>query len=588
MEGLKVPASSTSPSPPRQPFWRRVLPWPAVTLLYTAVTFAYFWPLPRLWQDHLGPDFGDPLFVLYVLKWGVHQIQLGLPDFWNANLFYPTRDALAFSEHFLGPAVQLFLLLKAVPSPVAGYNFLFLSSFVGSALAVCWMLRRSGLSWTAAVLGGWMYAFSSFRLSQVSHLQILIAQWIPPTLWFWDRLLTRRTVKDASFFLLFYLLNLSGGCYLGYMVHFSLLAIFLSRAAVERREIFSVRSLRLLVPVGLVAAVALAALFLPYVRVAREQGLTRSEHEIQVYSAKLASYVSPTSINVYFGESANRFLRGALGKSAEVFYRPENSLFAGFLPTALFFVGAAAAFRRWLRHRGEPADPWVRGIVLSGLISFVLSFAWVYLPLAKIIPGLSGMRVPARFYTLISLTVVFFAARGVDLLLRRTPGPPRQWMRAALTVGLAAVLAVELAPKRLDWERVPREEELPKAYTWIRDEPSIQGLVELPLHVDFRENHYLYASTVHWKPIANGYSGYMAASYAKLANRIRFLPNVRGFELLREMGISHVVVHAHSASRVDALRSWEARFATAPRRQVERVYREKGISIYRVLDPPPS
>src|SRR5687768_9570501 len=134
MEGPTTPSNSMSASPPQRPFWRRALPWLAVVLLYTAVTFTYFWPLPRLWQDHLGPDIGDPLFVLYVLKWGVHQIQLGLPDLWNANIFYPTRGTLAFSEHFLGPAAQLFLFLKVLPSPVAGYNFLFLSSFVASAL----------------------------------------------------------------------------------------------------------------------------------------------------------------------------------------------------------------------------------------------------------------------------------------------------------------------------------------------------------------------------------------------------------------------------------------------------------------------
>jgi hypothetical protein len=575
MEDPAPPSSSTSASP----LWRRALPWLAVTLLYTAVTCAYFWPLPRLWRDHLGPDLGDPLFVLYVLKWGVHQIQLGLPDFWNANLFYPTRDALAFSDHFLGPAAQLFLFLKIVPSAVAGYNFLFLSSFVGSALAVCWMLRRSGLSWTAAVLGGWMYAFSSFRLSQVSHLQILIAQWIPPTLWFWDRLLARRTAKDAALFLLFYLLNLTGGCYLAYMVHFSLLAILLSRAAAEGRDLFSVRSLRLLAPLGLVAAMAAAALFLPYVRVAREQGLERSEHEIQVYSTKLTSYVSPSSINLYFGEGANRFLRGALGESADLFYRPENSLFAGFLPTVLFFTGAVAAVRR---RREGPADPWVRGLVLSGLLSFALSFAWAYVPLARVIPGLSGMRVPARFYTLTSLTVVFFAARGVELLMRRVPGRAR----TALALGLAALLAVEMAPRTLDWERLPREEELPKAYTWIRNEPSVRALVELPMTGDHRENLYLYAATLHWKPIANGYSGYMAKSYAELANSIRFLPNSRGFERLRRMGISHIVVHARSPNRLEALRSWEARFIDGPRSQAERVYREKGISIYRVLHRP--
>jgi hypothetical protein len=166
---------------------RPVLVWTAVTCLFTAVSLFYFWPLARYWGDHIGPDLGDPLFVLWVLKWGAHQIRLGLPDFWNANIFYPTRGALAFSDHLLGPAAELFLFLKVFPNAIAGYNFLFVTSFVGSALAVCWMLRKSGLSWPAAVLAGWMYAFSSFRLSQIAHLQILIAQWIPLTLWCWDR-----------------------------------------------------------------------------------------------------------------------------------------------------------------------------------------------------------------------------------------------------------------------------------------------------------------------------------------------------------------------------------------------------------------
>src|SRR6185295_14749813 len=144
--------------------------WLALALVYTVLTLASFWPLPRLWQDHLGPDHGDPLFNLYVLKWGVHQLRLGLPDVWNANLFHPAKDALAFSDHLLGPAVQLALYETLVPNAIAGYNFLFLSSFVASALATAWVLRRSGLSFFAASLAGWMYAYSSFRLAQTPHL----------------------------------------------------------------------------------------------------------------------------------------------------------------------------------------------------------------------------------------------------------------------------------------------------------------------------------------------------------------------------------------------------------------------------------
>jgi hypothetical protein len=556
------------------------LAWPAVVLLYTAVTLVDFWPLPRLFGTHLS-DRGDPLFVIWVLKWGVHQIRLGLPDVWDANIFFPTRGTLAFSDHLLGPAAELMAFLWIVPNAIAGYNFLFLSSYVASALAVCWMLRRSGLSWTAAVLAGWMYAFSSFRLSQVAHLQILIAQWIPFTLWFWDRLLARRTAKDAALFLLFYLLTLSGGCYLAYMIHFSLLAIFVSRALAEGRALFSFRSLRVLVPVGVVAGSAAAVLFLPYVRVSRAHDLTRSALEIRTYSAQLASYFSPSRENFYYGAAVDQGLERVFGDSADLFHRPENELFAGFLPTILFFAGAgSAAVAAWRGFRKGTADPWARGIALSGLICFALSFARVYVPLDHVVPGLSGMRVPARFYVFVSLTVVFFAARGLDALLRRLSGPRARW---TVALGFAALLAVELAPRRLDWQSVPREEELPHAYAWLRDEPSVKALIELPLFGDSRETAYMYGSTVHWKPIANGYSGYLADSYVELSDHIPYVPHQDGLDLLRKMGITHVVVHADTPRQVKMLNRWEERLGTGPDRQVERVYAEPGISIYRVL-----
>jgi hypothetical protein len=561
---------------------RQALAWTALTVLFTAVSLIYFWPLLRVWGDHIGPDLGDPLFVLWVLKWGVHQIRLGLPDVWDANIFYPTRGALAFSDHLLGPAAELVPFLKVFPNAIAGYNVLFVSSFIGSALAVCWMLRKTGLSWPAAALAGWMYAFSSFRLSQMSHLQILIAQWIPLTLWFWDRLLAERTAKNAALFLLFYLMNLSGGCYLAYMIHFCLLAILLSRAPAVGRELFSLRSLRVLAPVAVITMLAALALFLPYLRVARAEGLSRPSTEIEYYSARLASYLSPSAQNFYFGERTNRLLHEALGDSADLFSRPENSLFAGFLPTLLFFVGAWAA---WRERRQGPVDPWVRGLVLSGLLCFILSFAWAFVPLARVVPGLSGMRVPARFYAFVSLALVYLAARGVDFLRNRLSGPRA---RAALVVAFAAILGIELAPGKFHVERVPREGELPQVYRWLRDEPSVKSLAELPLYGDSRENNYLYASTLHWKPIANGYSGYMAPSYTDLFSNMRDLPGVVGFAKLRSMGISHIVVHVEPPLRIKEVRRWERRHGQGPEPQMEKVYssEDDDIFVYRLLAGP--
>lgn len=543
--------------------------------LYTAVTLLYLRPIWRFWGDRIAPTLEDPLFNLYVLKWSAHQIRLGLPDLWNANLFYPTRGSFALSDHLLGPAAVLALF----PNAIAGFNFLFFTAFVATAVTVCWVMRRAGLSWTAALLAGWMYTFSPFRVAQMSHLQLLIAQWIPLTLWFWDRLLAERTLKNAGLFLLFYLLHVTGGCYLAYMIHFPMLVLLLNRIAIERREIVSLRSLRLLVPVGLIAGAAFVAIFLPYARISKSLGLTRTDAEIEEFGAGPASYVTPARDNLYFGPEAKEFLRGRLGIKSKTLLRPESSLFAGFLPTLLFFVGTVV---QWRRRREGPVDPWERGLALSGLLCFALTFPVVYGPLMRVIPGLSGMRVPARFYAFISLALVHFAGRGVDFLRERMPSPRA---RAALAAVLGIVLLVELMPRPLRWASLPREEAFPPVYHWIAQEPSVRSLIELPIHDDARECLYIYYSTLHWKPLANGFSGYFPETHWRLTATIRFLPDQKGLDLLREYWISHMVIHARTPVRQEALRKWEQRFAMGEDRQVERVYRSGRDFVYRLLEP---
>src|SRR5260370_1369778 len=76
-----------------------------------------------------------------------------------------------------------------LPGWIAPYNVLFLSSVPLPGWSLGWVLRRSGRSWAAALLGGALYAFCPFRWHQVPHLQALLMAAIPPALWTFDRLL---------------------------------------------------------------------------------------------------------------------------------------------------------------------------------------------------------------------------------------------------------------------------------------------------------------------------------------------------------------------------------------------------------------
>lgn len=586
--------------------------------LYTAAGLVYLRPIWRVFADHLAPDDADPLFAVYVLRWVGRQARLGFPDLWNANVFYPAQGALAFSDHFLGPA----LALSRVHNTVAGYNVLLFLSFVATGLAVAWVLARSGVSAPAAILGGALYAFSPYRLSQLNHLALLFVPWVPLTLWSFDRLLAEPRPRRAALFLLFYGLGLLGGCYVACLIHFPLLALLLSRLLTGHRKILQPAALRVLVPAALLAGAGMLAVFSPYLRISRQMPLVRGEDEVAAYAAALPSYLSPAAANLYSPYSTEELIETArVPRWQQPFVRSENSLFPGFAATLLGACGLAAFWRRhrlpgpptagwrrlalgsllgaalvafalgdvytlgldrdtflspwlpwatrsvwiglgavfagslalwaFLRRRSSGTslldwramDPWERGLTLAGAASFLLSFPLLYIPTMLAVPGMRGMRVPARFAVFSGLVLVYFAARGLDGLLARLHHPSAR--RLALAA-LSLFVFLELLPRPLSWMPVEREEEFPEVYRWLAGRGDVRALIEIPLRpADASEAAYMYYSTLHWKPIANGFSGFIPPTYSRITEKVQgFLPDAEGLDRLSRAGITHLVVHA--------------------------------------------
>jgi hypothetical protein len=686
--GYASPSSMTLALSPRP---SRLLPLALLaTVLYGAATLYYLRPIWEVFANSLTPNAGDPLFSVVVLKWVVRQIHLGFPDLWNANFFFPARDVLAMSDHMLGPAFEIAL----IENPIAGYNLLVFSSFVLCGAGTFWVLRRSGLSGPAALIGGAVFAFSPFRRSHLNHLLMLTMQWIPLTLWSFDRLLAERTVRRGVIFLLFWSLQATAGCYIAYMINFPMLVILANRSASGGwRRLLAPASLRLLAPIGALAATVTVLLFLPYVRLAHRVDMTHHDDEIAAGGAALTSYLSPAPSSLYSFPPPPRRRDLPLWRQL-LFERSENALFPGYLPiiaagyglweirrryrrpaagagqglastpglaprrrALLCFLGAAAvvAFalgdlytlgfaghlrplapfsaptastvlgvallgcsglraglrwrwtRSWRWSWGE-MDPWHRALILTGALSFFLSFPVIYFPLMHVVPGLQSMRVPARFDVFVSLSLAFLAAWGLDRLADRMGGfrvwrwlPPahrRQALMIAVAGGwltVGAALAFELAPPPVHWVEVLSEDEFPDVYHWIHGRPEIRSLVEVPLRPGWKETAYMYYSTLHWKPIVNGYSSFVPAGYESLAPKMRLLPDDDGFDDLQRLGVSHLVVHSdllvrsapHEADDVanDArgaamVRLWERSFLG---RRIERIYAGDPDFVYRLI-----
>ncbi|HEY7139832.1 MAG TPA: hypothetical protein VIE44_07030, partial [Methylomirabilota bacterium] len=111
-----------------------------VLLLLTALAVLLTWPAAA----HLGAvaaDLGDPLLTTWILAWDVHALATAPLRFFDANMFHPHRQTLAYTEHLVGlvPLVAPLRLLGA--PPLLAHNVLWLATFPLTGLAMFWLVR---------------------------------------------------------------------------------------------------------------------------------------------------------------------------------------------------------------------------------------------------------------------------------------------------------------------------------------------------------------------------------------------------------------------------------------------------------------
>ncbi len=143
-------------------FFTALLTWPYVTRLRDAVV-----------------DPGDPYLVSWILWWDYHQTFSHPLQLFDANLFYPLRYTLAFSEHCYGIALPFFLLFALGARPLTVHAVAMFFGFATCGYGAFRLARTLTGSTGAAWVAGIIFAFVPFRFGLMSHLPYLFAMWIP-------------------------------------------------------------------------------------------------------------------------------------------------------------------------------------------------------------------------------------------------------------------------------------------------------------------------------------------------------------------------------------------------------------------------
>src|SRR6478735_12294003 len=118
------------------------------------------WPLALHAGRYSRNDNADTQLNEWIMAWVAHQLPRDPSHLFEANIFYPAHDTLAFSEPLIVPALMGAPLAWLGASPVLVFNLILILGFALTA----WAGARLAENWTgdrvASLLGGSMIAFN--------------------------------------------------------------------------------------------------------------------------------------------------------------------------------------------------------------------------------------------------------------------------------------------------------------------------------------------------------------------------------------------------------------------------------------------
>ncbi|MGH7894239.1 MAG: hypothetical protein ACREQL_06190 [Candidatus Binatia bacterium] len=489
----------------------------------------------------------DCLLHAWTLAWDHHALATQPCAVFDANIFYPHRATLLYSDHLLGLAVLLWPLRLFTDDSLWIHNLATIAAPAANALALYALARELTGMRGAAFVGGLVYGFAPVRFeADRCQIQMLAAWWLPLIL-LWARGAIRGgRVRDAVAAGGSLAMQGLTGIYLtAYFAPFLVLAhlLWLRRYPLRTHR----RGWTALVAAEVVAVLALVPSSLAYRHVQADLGTSRA-----IYTNALLS-LQPASLPEYLPV----LTLGVLVVCALCLWRrvPPQARREGPLFVAMAVGGLVLAL--------GPAIPVPTGGAVLGPYRLLMS-----------VPGFVALRAPGSMVHVAVLGMAMLVAAGIAALATRTTRAGR----AALVAGIAGAFLVESWPAVMPTLRVPERRDLGAALDWLLAHHDRARIVVLPIDpYGLSSAVHQYASTWHWTPMLNGNMGLMPPVYPYVLREIGRFPDTDVVADLHALGVTDVVART---DRLPAAKDGRLAAAlAAPHPAMKRVLEDRGTTI---------
>jgi len=479
---------------------------------FTALALVMTWPLGSP-AARVVPDMNDSFFNIWRLSWVAHQLVHQPTALFDANIFYPARHTLAYSDAMLLVGLAGAPFLWAGVPPAVVHNGLLIAALVSSAWASAVLAHRLTGDRLAAILAGVIVGFAPYRFGHIAHLELQWLMWMPLALLALHALVERPRpaagLALGASLAAQLLCSIYYGVFLAVFAGVAWIALVVAHGLKPRLVLSTAAAA---IPLVLVAAPYL----LPYAASRADHG-PRSATEIALHSAQPADYLAVPPFNVLHG-------------GADV--TEERALYPG--AAAIGFTVLALVFARG-------RDRWVYLALAAFAFDASLgAHGLTFRGLQAALPPLGNLRASARFASLTLTALAMLAAIGAADLRARFAS------RAAGPVIL--VLAVALCVVEF-WSRPPLRDATLRPMPvdrWLSTLPEDTVLLELPVpelnQLWYHETSHQVRSINHWRQLVNGYSGFMPQVYSNTLIAMETFPDDNSIGRLRRLSVDFVVV----------------------------------------------
>ncbi len=554
-------------------------------LFYVVATLLLAAPLPwHVFSTVARAVRQDVWLNVWALAWTSEHLLTAPAALFDANIFFPHANTLAYTDHFIGEALIAAPAYWITGSPILAYNLAWFAALVltgwGGYLWVRCLIGDEPAGEAAALVAGAVCLLVPGKRTALSHLQVISLQGVTLALFATHLLLQkagwRRALALTAAAVYAALCSWYTAAYTALLLPLvGLAGVFGVGPHPQQRRVLALGAAALLL-----VAVIMYPVAVPYRAVQQEMAFERPMDELVATSLTPLDFVSSWS-----------WLHGG--------WLPEGSGAGGYFPGLLAALLAALGVRDGWRRR----DRWpllyaggAAGFALLALgprlaITEGFTLPLPYELLYRWVPGFGALRNPYRaaFFASVLLAVpVGYGARWVIEKGRARLLYRQRWRARPQLGGMVSAtwaMAVLLAAAHLleAWpgpqEIVPLPAPPSDAYEWVAEQSPGAAALVWPLPRPFDDNaRYQLWTLGSWTPLVNGHSGLYPADFVALYRAGAEFPEPRFLEFLKErFPVRYVVAHYGLAAQGDATRA-----AAADNSELEEVFSRGDDVVYRL------